>query len=455
MKSSWKGAAVGLAASLAVTTAMAGCSSAPSSDSGGGGKVTITIGDRPASSDAGNRALYDKQVKAFEQANPDITLKPAETVWDATTFQALVAGGNLPDVLSVPFTEPQGLIARRQVADLTDALKQTKLIDQLNPTVLKIAQDSKGHTYAVPTAAYSVGLIYNRDLFARAGLDPDKPPTTWDEVRADARQITQKTGVPGYAQLTAKGQGGWMFTTQTYSFGGTVESADGSRVTFDDTPSQDALRTLHDMRWTDKSMPTTTLYDLDSMGQAFAAGKVGMFMSAPDQYSGAVVTNGMDPKKLGVGGLPQSGGEHGTLSGGSVQIVSPKATRQQQVAALKWIQFHYLGKYESQQAAVDDAKAAVADKQPIGLPSLPVISAAKQAQYDAWIKPYANVPVGNFTQYVAATKTQKIIPEPAAKAQEVYAALDPVVQAVLTDQHANIPDLLAKAAKTVQAKLGR
>ncbi|SDH07106.1 ABC-type glycerol-3-phosphate transport system, substrate-binding protein [Leifsonia sp. 98AMF] len=446
--------AVITATGLAVAAVLAGCSSSPSSDSANGA-VTITIGDRPASSDADNRAYYDKQVKAFEKANPGITLKPVETKWDATTFQALVAGGNLPDVLSVPFTEPQGLIARRQVADLTDVLKSSGLADELNPTVLKVAQADNGHTYAVPTSAYSVGLIYNRDLFAKSGLDPDKPPATWDELRADAKQITEKTGVPGYAQLTTKGQGGWMFTTQTYAFGGTVENAEGTKATFDGTPSQEALKALHEMRWTDGSMPSTALYDLDGMAQAFAGGKVGMFMSAPDQYRASIVTNGMDPKNFGVGGLPQNGGDHGTLSGGSVQVVSPKATADQQKAALKWIRFFYLGPFENQKAAVDQAKAQAADKQPVGLPGLPVLSAEKQETYNGWIKPYVNVPTANFAPYVAVAKDQKIIPEPSSHAQEVYAALDPVVQSVLTDQNADIPALLSQAAKTVQGKLGR
>lgn len=446
-------AAVAAATGIAVLAALAGCASSPGDSTDG--KVTITIGDRPAASDADNRAFYDKQVKAFEKANPDITLKPSETKWDATTFQALVAGGNLPDTLSVPFTEPQGLIARKQIADLTDALKTTKLLDQLNPTVLKVAQDSSGNTYAVPTAAYSVGLIYNRDLFTQAGLDPDKPPTTWDELRTDAKQIADKTGSVGYAQLSTKGQGGWMFTTQTYAFGGTVENAGGTKVTFDATPSQDALKAVHDMRWTDKSMGTTALWDLDSMAQQFAAGKVGMFMSAPDQYAASVVTNGMDPKKFGVGGLPQNGGEHGTLSGGSVEVVSPKATEQQKVAAVKWINFFYLNKYHDKATAVSQAQAAAADKQPVGLPGLPVMSADAQKQFDDWIKPYVNVPVDNFAPYVKVAADQKIIPEPSAQAQEVYAALDPVVQTVLTDQNADIPSLLSKAAATVQAKLGR
>lgn len=445
-------AAIAAAAGVTVLAALVGCSSSPGSDSG---KVTITIGDRPPSSDADNRAFYDSQVKAFEKANPDITLKPVETVWDATTFQALVAGGNLPDTLNVPFTEPQGLIARKQIADITDALKATDLLDQLNPTVLKVAQDSSGNTYAIPTNAYSVGLIYNRDLFTKAGLDPDKPPTTWDELRADAKQITEKTGVPGYAQLTTKGQGGWMFTTQTYAFGGTVENAAGTKATFDDEPSRTALQAVHEMRWVDGSMPSSALLDLDAMAQQFAAGKVGMFMSAPDQYSASVVTNGMDPQQFGVGGLPQNGGEHGTLSGGSVEVINPKATEDEKVAAVKWTKFYYLSKYEDQTTAVDNAKAAAADHQPVGLPGLPVLSPAKQATYNGWIKPYVNVPVDNFAAYVKVAADQKIIPEPPAQAQEVYAALDPVVQGVLTDQNADIPSLLSKAAAAVQAKLAR
>jgi len=453
MKPSRK-AAIAAATGIAVLAALVGCSSSPSSDSGDG-KVTITIGNRPPSSDADNRAFYDKQVKEFAKANPDITLKPTETAWDATTFQALVAGGNLPDALNVPFTEPQGLIARKQIADLSDALKKTKLLGQLNPTVLKVTQDSAGRTYGVPTAAYSVGLVYNRDLFAKAGLDPDNPPTTWDEVRADAKAIAEKTGAIGYAQLSTKGQGGWMFTTQTYAFGGTVENAAGTKVTFDGAPSKSALQTVSDMRWTDQSMGTTSLWDLDSMAQQFAAGKVGMFMSAPDQYAASVVTNGMDPKQFGVGGLPQNDGEHGTLSGGSVEVVNPKATEAQKVAALKWIEFFYLNKLQNKDAAVAAAKASAADKQPVGVPGLPILSAEQQATYDGWIKPYVNVPIENFAPYVKVAADQKIIPEPSAQAQEVYAALDPVVQTVLTDKDADISALLSKAAATVQAKLGR
>ncbi len=75
--------------------------------------------------------------------------------------------------------------------------------------------------------------------------------------------------------------------------------------------------------------------------------------------------------------------------------------------------------------------------------------------YQSWIKPYVNVPLANFVPYTKVATDQKIVPEPPVKAQEVYAALDPVVQTVLGNEKADIPALLTKAAATVNAKLGR
>ncbi|MEV5964193.1 extracellular solute-binding protein [Kribbella sp. NPDC051952] len=446
-----------VSASLALVAGLAACSSAPSAagDSGASGQVTLTVGDRPTSSDPANRASFDQRVADFQKANPDIKLNPVETLWDPTTFQAQAAGGQLPDVLNVPFTEPQGMIARKQVADLTKALKDDGLLAELNPTVLKIGQDQSGNVFAVPTAAYSVGLVYNRDLFTKAGLDPDKPPATWDEVRADAKKIAAATGQAGYAQLTTNNTGGWMFTTQSYAFGGSVENEDGSKATFDDAPSRAALQALHDMKWVDKSMGKAVLYDIDGISKAFAAGKVGMYMAAPDSYRTLVQTNGLKASAFGIGPMPQQGGDHGTLSGGSVQIVSPSTTDAERAAAIKWIKFNYLNKFVNQDAAVTSAKNGVAAKLPVGVPGLPVVAADQWEKYNSWIKPYVNVPLENFAPYTKVAADQKIIPEPPVKAQEVYAALDPVVQTVLGNEKADIPALLTKAAGTVNAKLGR
>ena len=447
-------AATVLALAAAMTASLVGCSGssdAPAASS----KVTITVGDRPPTSQPEPRKLFDAQVVAFEKANPNITLKPSETAYDVTTFQALLAGGNLPDVFAVPFTDPQGLIKKGQIADITDALDTAGITKQLNKTTLTVGQDAAGKIYGIPSGAYSIGLVYNRALFTKAGLDPDKPPTTWDQVRTDAKAITDATGVPGFETLGTKNQGGWIFSAITYSFGGTIENTAGTKVTFNAAPSKKALQTLKDMRWTDQSIGANGLYDLDSISQDFAAGKIGMWIAAPDVYNAAITNNKMDKADFGVGGMPQSGGTNGTLSGGTLQVVSPKTTEAQRVAAVKWINWNYVRQFENKGAALQVAAAAGASGNPVGLPGLSVVSASTNKQYLGWIKSDINVPVSNFDPYVAASAKLPITPEPVNDAQEVYAALDPIIQAVLTDKNANIDQLLASAETAINAKLSR
>ncbi|KTR86440.1 hypothetical protein NS220_18260 [Microbacterium testaceum] len=433
--------------------ALAGCSSPSPGTSDG--KVSIQIGDRPSADRPEDRAYFDKRVEAFEQANPDITLEPVETSYDASTFQALSAGGSLPTVMSVPLTEPAGLIKRGQAADLTDALKNEGLLDSLNPTVLKLAENSEGRAYAIPTNAYSFGLVYNRELFTKAGLDPASPPTTWDEVRAAAKKIHDATGAAGFSVLTTANTGGWQFSGMTYSFGGTVENEDGSKATFDDKPSTQALQLIGDMRWKDGTMPENTLYDIPTQGQDFAAGKIGMIIGASDSYYNIVQNLKLPAESFGIGGMPQLKGAEGTLGGGTVQIVDPKASAEQQAAAVKWVKFFYLQRFLDENTAVEDAKASNEAGSVTGLPGLPVVNSGQYSAYFDWIAPYINVPSANFTPYLDASASIPVVAEPVNNAQEVYGALDTVVQTVLTDQNADISSLLSTAQTDVQSRLSR
>ncbi len=444
--------ALGIAAAEGVSL-VACSSSAPTG--GSDQKVTITAGDYPGTDRPADRMLFDTQVADFEEANPNVTIKKSEQTYDATTFQAQLAGGSLPDVLGVPFTDPKQLIASHQIADISAALKSTGVLKDLNQTTLSVAKDSSGGIYGIPSGAYSIGLVYNRDLFTKAGLDPNKPPTTWDEVRTDAKKITDATGVPGFETLGTKNQGGWIFSAITYSYGGSIENDKGTKAAFNSAAAKKALQNLQTMRWTDGSIGGNGLYDLDSMSQDFSAGKVGMWIAAPDVYYAAINNNKMNPQDFGVGGMPQSGGTHGTLAGGTLQVVSPKTTADQKVAAVKWIDWNYVRQFQNKSAALDVAKAQKASDYPVGLPGLSIVNSSTNKQYLDWIKDEITVPTSNFDPYISTTSKIPIKPEPSKDGQEVYAALDPIIQAVLTDKNANIDQLLASAETSVNAKLSR
>ena len=100
-----------------------------------------------------------------------------------------------------------------------------------------------------------------------------------------------------------------------------------------------------------------------------------------------------------------------------------------------------------------DAKALKANNQPVGVPALPIFDKATYDQSQEWIKDYINVPVDQMAPFTSQIFDQPIVTEPVAHTQELYAALDPVVQAVLTDKNADIDALLDAANAQVQAIL--
>lgn len=452
--------ALALAAGSAIAVALSGCAG-PSDGTGGtaedNGVVTIQVGDYPTADQEAARAVFETRVEQFEKANPDIDIEPIEQVWEAQTFQAGVAGGTLPTVLKVPFTEIQGLIARGQVADITAQLDEAGIMDKLNPQSATVAQDADGKQFGVPVNPYAIGLYYNKQLFEQAGLDPNSPPETWDEVVEYAKAITDATGKTGYAQMTTENTGGWMLTAQIYSMGGSIENEKGTEITFDDEPARQALAYLSKMRWDDGSMGSNFLYNMADLGKEFGAGNIGMFLSAPSGSYGAVVnTYGMPREVVGIGPVPTGPGYDGhVLAGGSVEIVSPDATDAQKAAAVKWIDFIDLNVYSDEEAARSAAEATVADGGSVGIPRVSPVAPELYEKYLGWVEEFINVPQENVQAYNDNLAEVELKAEPVTAAQEVYALLDSAIQKVLTEQNTDIDAVVTEAATAAQEKIDR
>ena len=114
-----------------------------------------------------------------------------------------------------------------------------------------------------------------------------------------------------------------------------------------------------------------------------------------------------------------------------------------------------MNKLLTQDGAVADAKALKANNQPVGVPALPIFDKATYDESQVWIKDYINVPTAQMTPFTSKIFDQPLVTEPTAHTQELYAALDPVVQAVLTDKNADIDALLDAANTQVQAILDK
>ena len=208
-------------------------------------------------------------------------------------------------MFEVPFTDARTLGENGQLADLTAQAKALPYFSKYNPAVIAEGTTSKGKIVALPKGAYAQALHYNRKLFQQAGLDPNKPPTTWAQVETYAKQIAEQDRQgrlrrDGARTTTPRG---WILTTVVYSLGGRMETGTGTsaKATLDNPQTVTALNMLKKMRWTDNSMGSNFDYGWSDINQAFAAGNVGMYISGSDVYTNLVQASNIDPSIYGLG----------------------------------------------------------------------------------------------------------------------------------------------------------
>jgi ABC-type glycerol-3-phosphate transport system substrate-binding protein len=421
-------------------------SSAAASSAASGQTIKITTTNAPDENNPAEVARQQQLLEAFKAVRPDVEVEAHQGGYDRESFAAKFAAGTMEDAYLVPFTEPQDLIARGYAADITDLLQGYENFESFNPEVLKIVQNSEGRIFGVPVGGYALGLIYNRKLFEAAGLDPNTPPTTWDQVREYAKQITDKTDAAGFAELSKGNQGGWHFTAWKYSMGGDLEQQQDGKwtATFNDANGVKVLQTLKDMRWTDKSMTEQQLLEVKDVLPLLATDQVAMAVMAPDALQSLKTQFQATVENFGMGPLPQGGG-NATLAGGAAWIFNPKSSPETIKAAFDWT----VNRDFNLQAFESDLKAQQERGDLVGWPQLPLFSGEFQQQRDAIVAKYANAPVQNYQAYSAATI--QLRPEPPIETQKMYAALDTAMQAILTDESADPQQTLNDAASQFQS----
>ncbi|MEU5539018.1 extracellular solute-binding protein [Streptomyces sp. NPDC020362] len=439
-------------ATIGVCSSLALAASACGTGDGGtaSGKTRITVNCEPPRSAKVDRGFFEQDIASFEKQNPDIDVvaHDAFPCQDPKTFDAKLAGGQMEDVFYTYFTDARHVVDINQAADLTPYLKELKSYDTIQKQLRDI-YTVDGKVYGIPRTGYSMGLLYNRKLFAKAGLDPDKPPATWDEVRSDAKRIAALGGgTVGYADYSAQNQGGWHFTAELYAQGGDVVGPDGTKATVDTPQGHAVLQNLHDMRWTDDSMGSKQLLVINDVQQMMGSGKLGMYLSAPDNIPILVKEKGGNYKDLALAPMP---GGRGTLIGGDGYMFNRKDTPAQIRAGLKWLDHMFL---TPGSGFLGDYARAKKNNAPVGLPEPRLFTGAADARDQQAKKADANVPVENYQAFLDGNQQLQMKIEP-PDAQQIYSVLDGVVSAVLTKKDADIDQLLKGASGKIDSILAR
>ncbi len=410
--------------------------------------VSFAVSDWPLETDKAALAEANTELAAYEKLHPTVHITTNSVKFNPATFYTQFAAGNYPNVYKAYFTDAQEIIRRHYSADITSALRSWEWLGSITPGVRQTASDGAGRLYGIPLDAYSLGLCYSRTAFQQAGLDPNKPPTTWEQFRAYAKKLTTPTR-KGFGMLSTQNTGGWHFTAMLYSEGGVGESRQNGRYSaaFNSPAGARVGQLLHDMRWSDNSLLNKPM-GYDDNTRALAEGQIAMGILAGDQIAHFKQTYKVGLDDFMMAGLPQGPG-NATLFGGNVFFFDPRLSKDALATAVDWIKFQNFNL--AYYASFD--QALIAGGGIVGIPNNIAYTGAllnARRKVDAR---YLNAPLKNYTAYLAANARLKLVPEARVQAQTMYQMLDPVVQAMLTDETATPQRTLDTAARQFQRVL--
>ncbi|MGW7318119.1 ABC transporter substrate-binding protein [Streptomyces sp. NPDC054865] len=455
--------AAALVSALAVT-ALAACGTSSSGDdpkeqSSGGPtdasapldpktKVTLSIDCMPPAAKAAELKEWKEDVAEFNKTYPNVTIDGRSTpgqCLEPPRFTAMLKAKSQPDVFYSYFTDLQQVLDNDGAEDVSAYVTPASVpaLGDIDKNVLDVLKKD-GRLYGLPTSNYTMGLLVNRKLFRDAGLDPDSPPRTWDEVRAAAKKIAALgNGTAGFGEYSVENTGGWHYTATMYGLGGDIVGADG-QAAFNNATGKQIVENLRAMRWEDDSMGRTQLLKWGDLQKQMASDKLGMFLAAPDDITYMVQQLGAKYENFGMGPIP---GGASTLAGGNGYMIKKGSSPDKVKAAVAWLNFKTLAVGKGQ-FRYDRSKA---DGLPVGLPQPAFFTGASKAEDDRLKAASATMPVANFKTFLDNPVPGKAEPP---KAQEVYKVLDKVMSGVLTNKNADPAQLLGEAEKAVNQVLG-
>ncbi|WP_026459825.1 sugar ABC transporter substrate-binding protein [Schaalia suimastitidis] len=292
---------VGLAAviALGLTACSSGASNSNETAATSDEKITIEMWDYLGQG-VSNTAM-EAAVAAFEAANPTYDVKRTSFAYGdlAKSIVQGGVGGAVPDLAVVDVVDNQNFAALGLLKDLTDT--QGSKADQFHPGPWTSTQ-MDGKTYGLPLNSNNLALYYNKGLFEAAGVTV---PTTWDELKATAKAVTNGD-VTGLAISAVKNEQG---TFQVLPF---VWQTGGDLDTYETSGAQ-ALAYLKSLIDDGSVSSAVTNYSQEDARTQFTAGKVAMMVNGPWELQNLADVGfewGVAPLPLGKAAGTGLGGEN-------------------------------------------------------------------------------------------------------------------------------------------------
>lgn len=365
-------------------------------------------------------------VKAFNAGHKDkveLTEVPQGDL--VQKYATAIAGGQAPDALSMDLIYTPSFAASGQLEDLTSWAQSLPYFKSLSPSHVRLGTYD-GHIYGLPLSVETSIFAWNKDLYKKAGLDPDKAPKTWDEITANAEKI-RALGKDIYGfYFSGGGCGGCMiftFTPLVWGAGADILSADGKKATLDTPQMRKAVGYYRNMVKKDL-VPAGAESDNGANFLSIQSGKIGQ-QTLGAFAIGTLITQHPE-LNFGVTLIPSVDGKPSSFAGGDNFVVT-KGTKK--LDAVKgFLEYVYslegqkiMAKYGSLPTRGDLANEVLAGLDPrmkVGVDAIAVAKTPYTLQFNDLINS-ANGPWAAFTHAAIFGDEDKAFSDAQAQMQQI------------------------------------
>ena len=284
----------------------------------------------------------DDTAAAFSKQNPAIKVTPIYAgSYQDTIVKALTAHkSGQPPVTSVLLsTDMFTLIDEDAIVPIDGFVKTAQdkaWLDSFYKAFMLNSQTG-GKTWGVPFQRSTIVMYYNKEMFKEAGLDPNKPPTSWAEMAEAARKLTKKDAagkVTTYGvQIPSSGFPYWLFQALAIQNGVALANDAGNAVKFNDPKVIEALEYWVDL--TKQAVHPSGIVEWGTTPKDFFEKKVAMMWTTTGNLTNVKNNAKFD---FGVAMLPAKL-QKGSPTGGGNFYIFKKSSPAQQEAAFKFIQW--------------------------------------------------------------------------------------------------------------------
>lgn len=252
------------------------------SRAGAGEEVVVRMWTFPMLPELRDYELYQELVRDFRKENPGIRVEVEMLPWAGRMQKMITAiwGNRAPDAVYLNLDFLPRFAGSDYLLPVGNYLSEQERTDY-DPVVLQAVED-RGEIWAFPMLRTVAAGLYNKDLFAKAGLDPERPPRNWAELREAVRKITRDTNGDGQidqwglAYVLGGDTLNYTFWPLLWQAGGEVLTPDGRKAAFNSPEGREAARFIVEL-FREGHVPQSFL---GMGGNEFAAGKIGYWLGA-------------------------------------------------------------------------------------------------------------------------------------------------------------------------------